>query len=707
MNVWIAYNKLAQEKLKLKTPPFASGGEGSLYHIETKGYEGLVAKIYHPQKRTELRHQKISYLQEHPPKALSQNKEITLVWPQKLLLDEKHQFIGFLMPFVEGEKLEILTLPKLGKRYISSWQQYDFSVDTRRYYRLSMCYKIARAIEQLHDTERYVVIDMKPDNIVIQPNGQIALVDLDSIEVVENGQTLYDAPVATPEYTPPDSYWKNPIVDPTQEEPWDRFGLAVIFYKVLLGIHPFAASTKGAYAEATSLSEKIEQGLFVYNPAIQKYLEVIPAQHEKYQYLPLAIQQLFERCFIIGHTKPFARPSAAEWAQALEEFNNNVHLDNEHLKIPHFALQQLPDQLNLQQLLKIPTVSNLTTKSQIKSKLPLEKKELKEQKLPSDLQNLEQLRSQRFFNFIILLLLIVIAAAISIVMPWYLATLGGIGLYLLFNYNTYRNRKSAERKQTINALLLQQKNYFQELLQTAQNYEERLISLIDKVKENIKNAQQLTLKKALDDRELLQQQLDSFQQFIYEQKRKLRLLQREQRNRYQQAKKHYQQQVAARTTVVNLELPTIRQQILWLQRQKRLDQLSPSTLKHYDSDLETLELLQTQEQIERTDAQYQHQEKIEDLQYSCQKRHQNLIEEIERYHQKVTPEKALQLSELLHEQRQHLQEVERVQYDLQRLEKPLEEQIEAYRHAQKVAALYDKINYGRHLLEMVGLAKPL
>ncbi len=707
MNVWIAYNDLPQEKLTLTTPAFASGGEGSLYHIETEGYETVVAKIYHEHKRTPLREHKIGYLQEHPPKALFKEEGITLVWPQQLLLNEKNQFIGFLMPFVQGEKLEILSLPKLGRRYRDQWQQYDFSVDTRRRNRLTLCYKIARAIEQLHYTERYVVIDMKPDNIVIQPNGHIALVDLDSIEVVENGQTIYDAPVATPEYTPPDSYWKNPEVDPTQEEPWDRFGLAVIFYKVLLGIHPFAASTKGIYAEATSLSEKIEKGLFVHHTALEQYFDVIPAQHEEYQRLPLSIQQLFERCFIAGHTQPFARPSAAEWAQTLEEFNNSATLDGDRLKIPNFALQQLPDQLHLQQLLQVPSVTSFTAQSQLKVALPLEKKDLQGEHLPSDLQNLEQVKSQRFFNFMILLLIVVMAAAVSIAIPWPYAVIGALSLYLLFNYSTFKTRKSAERKQTVKASLDQQKSYFTELLAAAQGYEIRLSELVDTLKSNIEKAQKLSLTAALDDRGLLQQQLDNFQQFINEQKRKLRLLQREQRTQYQQLKEYYQQQVAERTVMVDFNLPTIRQQILWLQRQKRLGQLSPAALQHYSSDLEILESLQTQEQVERADIQHQFQEKIEDLLYRCREHHHRLVEDIERYHQKVPHDKALELKKMLQEQRQHLQELERVQYDLQRLEKPLEEQIEAYRRAQKTAALYNKINYGRHLLEMVGLAKPL
>ena len=707
MNVWIAYNDLPQEQLVLTVPPFASGGEGSLHHIETEGYEGLVAKIYHPQKRTLLRQHKIGYLQKHPPKELVKEAGITLVWPQQLLLNEQNEFIGFLMPFVEGEKLEILSLPKLGKRYRTQWQDYDFAVDVRRHNRMAMCYKIARAIEQLHHTERYVVIDMKPDNIVIQPNGSVALVDLDSIEVVENGETLYDAPVATPEYTPPDSYWENPAIDPTQEEPWDRFGLAVIFYKLLLGIHPFAASTKGTHAEATSLSEKIEQGLFVHNPNVQQYLEVIPAQHEEYQRLPLAIQQLFERCFIEGHTQPFARPSATEWAHALEEFNNSASLDNERLKIPDFALQQLPNQLQLQQLLQVPTVSNITQESQVKVNKPLEKKELAEERLPSDLQDLDQVRLQRFFNFMVLLLITVVAAAVSIALPWQAAAVGGALLYLLFNYGTFKTRKSAERKQTVNALLSQQKIHFQELLFKAQAYEERLLNIVNILKKNIQKAQNLTLEHVLEDRNILQERLEQFQYFIKEQKRKLRLIQREQRQKYQQIKEYYQQQVEKKTTLADLNLPTIRQQILWLQRQKRLGQLSPKALEHYDSNLATLELLQTQEQVERADAQYTYHEKIEDLLYLCQERHKSLMAEVDIYHQKVTPEKAVELKKLLQEQRQRLQEVERVQYDLDRLERPLEEQIEMYRRAQKTAALYDKINYGRHLLEMVGLAKPL
>jgi serine/threonine protein kinase len=387
-----------------------------------------------------------------------------------------------------------------------------------------MCYKIARAIEQLHHTERYVVIDMKPDNIVIQPNGSVALVDLDSIEVVENGETLYDAPVATPEYTPPDSYWENPEVDPTQEEPWDRFGLAVIFYKVLLGIHPFAASTKGIHAEATSLAEKIEQGLFVHHPDMQPYLKVIPAQHEEYQRLPLAVQQLFERCFIEGHSQPFARPSATEWAHVLEEFNNSASLDSERLKIPDFALQQLPNQLQLQQLLQVPSVANITQESQVKVNKPVEKKELAEEHLPSDLQDLDQLRSQRFFNFMVMLLIMVVAAAVSIALPWQAAAVGGVLLYLLFNYGTFKTRKSAERKQTVNALLSQQKIHFQELLFKAQAYEERLLNIVNILKKNIQKAQNLTLEHLLEDRNILQERLEQFQQFIKEQKRKLRLI---------------------------------------------------------------------------------------------------------------------------------------------------------------------------------------
>ena len=252
--------------MTLAKDPFAGGGEANLYAIlEPLALMNYVAKIYHEHKQTEKRHQKINYLVQYSPDELNFDKSghSSIVWVEDLLYDE-HVFVGFIMPFTSGEKLEILCTPKIPRKFRNSWKRFDYKVSEQALdLRLKLCFNICAAIYKVHSMQRYVLVDMKPDNIVIQPNGLVSIVDTDSVEVVENGQSLFDAPVATPEYTPPEHY-RTLDYDPTEKDTWDRFGLGVILYKLLFGIHPFAASSKAPHEHLVSLDDKIKAGLFVF-----------------------------------------------------------------------------------------------------------------------------------------------------------------------------------------------------------------------------------------------------------------------------------------------------------------------------------------------------------------------------------------------------------------------------------------------------------
>lgn len=310
------YLKHNQEKIYLDAKPFAGGGEGNLYHIVKPAiYRKYVAKIYHPHKRNKEREQKIQYLIEHPPIALAENESVGWVWDA--LYDANYEFVGFVMPLAKGKKLELLCLGKLPKQIGSAWQRFDLRREDAVGYRLRICFNLAAAVYQIHATNHYVLVDLKPENIILQPNGLLVIVDTDSVEVVENGKALYPAPVATPEYSPPEFYTQKHRQNDTVEESWDRFGLAVIFYKLLLGIHPFAATAQPPYDHLVSLHEKIEQGLFVHSPSRKKHLKVIPPPHQGFEQLDESLQELFLRCFEDGHHIPDARPSANEWCSAL------------------------------------------------------------------------------------------------------------------------------------------------------------------------------------------------------------------------------------------------------------------------------------------------------------------------------------------------------------------------------------------------------
>lgn len=305
--------------ITLSAKPFAGGGEGNLYKITSpREYRRYVAKLYHPHKLTKKREQKINYLATYAPVQSKENTgaDNSVIWVKDALYDKK-RFVGFIMPYTEGEKLEILCTPKIPKKLRREWARFDFKQSPKALdWRLKLCFNICAAIHQVHKMERYVLVDMKPDNIVIQTNGLVSIVDTDSVEVVESGKSLFDAPVATPEYTPPEHY-KKLDYDPTEREAWDRFGLGVILYKLMFGIHPFAASSGAPYEKLTTLHDKIKHGLFVHHPAKKSSFTIIPPPHKAFYKLDESLQELFFRCFIEGHENPEMRPSAEEWCATI------------------------------------------------------------------------------------------------------------------------------------------------------------------------------------------------------------------------------------------------------------------------------------------------------------------------------------------------------------------------------------------------------
>lgn len=312
--------KYSDTWITIAAKPFAGGGEGNLYVITSpSSLKHYVAKLYHPHKLSPIRAEKINYLAQFPPIYVGENldEHPPVVWVKDALYDGD-KFVGFIMPYTHGEKLEILCTPKIPNKLSYTWGRFDFkNGGTATDLRLKLCFNICAAIHQVHSVDKYVLVDMKPDNIVIQPNGLVSIVDTDSVEVIEEGRSLFDATAATPEYTPPEFYLENLDYDPTANEAWDRFGLGVILYKLLFGIHPFAASSEPPHDDMTGLHDKIKYGLFVHNPTIQKSFTVIPPPHKKFYELDENLQALFLRCFVDGHDNPEARPTAEEWCATI------------------------------------------------------------------------------------------------------------------------------------------------------------------------------------------------------------------------------------------------------------------------------------------------------------------------------------------------------------------------------------------------------
>ena len=312
------YIQAINQAVIIEDNPFASGGEGELFNIlNPSGLSNCVAKIFHPNKRDPEKEAKIGYLLQNPPVFEGVLEEQPIVWVKHILHDIDGIFVGFIMPKATGEKLEILTAPKLPKYLGKEWRRFKLGGDEALRLRLKVCYNLAAALRMVHATGKYVLVDLKPDNVLIKNNGVVSIVDTDSIEVIENGKTLFPATVATPEYTPNEYYTGTKPGQISIDPSWDNFSLAVIYYRLLFGVHPHAATSKSPYDNVNALGDKIKHGLFVHNTNLLEQFTVIPPPHRIFIHLDRDLQKLFLRAFVDGHQDSQLRPSAEEWGQTL------------------------------------------------------------------------------------------------------------------------------------------------------------------------------------------------------------------------------------------------------------------------------------------------------------------------------------------------------------------------------------------------------
>ena len=194
-----------------------------------------------------------------------------------------------------------------------------------------MCLKIARAVRRLH-AAGLAHSDLSYKNVLVDPiSGNACIIDAD--ELVVPGK--YDAGVlGTPDFIAPEVMATRELKlgDPNKKLPsinTDRHALAVLIYMYLLNRHPLRGGKvwdiDPAKDEAISMGEK---ALFIEHPT-DKANRVKPQELDKSQLpqgdptkLPYTIcgpylKKLFDRAFIDGLHNPLARPSAAEWEDAL------------------------------------------------------------------------------------------------------------------------------------------------------------------------------------------------------------------------------------------------------------------------------------------------------------------------------------------------------------------------------------------------------
>lgn len=313
------------ETIEINDTPLGKGGQGAVHNITTSKYSAdYCIKIYI--RDAEKMHKKIEYMVTHPPQII-RDTSFRICWPIALAYNTKKEFVGYMMPlaFPKGHDLTILSVYR--NKPLSQLKRFKDKVEWHNKYeldtsegivnRVKMLCNIAIALHTIHSTGRYVLVDLKPENIDATGAGKVSIMDTDSIQISENGKILYPATAFTPEYFAPEGKELKRLNRPFTLQ-CDYFAAAVCFYQILTGTHPYSGTVlKSPYDNCTEIADCISNGLFAFGEK-QKYIDLPSAFNlqQNFYNLPSTVQGLFKRAFGSQASK---RPTMEEWGRTFHE----------------------------------------------------------------------------------------------------------------------------------------------------------------------------------------------------------------------------------------------------------------------------------------------------------------------------------------------------------------------------------------------------
>jgi hypothetical protein len=301
--------------ITIDTESCGSGGSGDVFKIISPSHlTNQVVKLYHKDRLTKEAENKIRHLVS---KKINQGEHESIVWIKNVVLDNG-KFAGFTMNYADGIGLEqFLNDRWWRKNDTKDWDKFKLENEKGIENRIRLCSNIAIAINIIHKNGNYTITDIKPSNFKVQKNGLVSIIDIDNIEVIENGKILYVAQVITPEYSPPEFHNGLDYKKTSASQNWDRYSLSILFYHILCGIHPFQFVKYKKAGEEYTDAKMIAEGLFLFGNK-SHYLEPAHPQHKSFLNLSNEIKSLFIQCFENGHNKPQLRPSAEDWCRVFD-----------------------------------------------------------------------------------------------------------------------------------------------------------------------------------------------------------------------------------------------------------------------------------------------------------------------------------------------------------------------------------------------------
>lgn len=281
------------------TEELGSGGEGSVY---ATNQSGVVAKVY---KKGRLEQQKYEKLKLMVSKPL---RHEGICYPEQLLFNEHHEFVGYTMPQAQGRELKnFLFIPK---------KVFELrNPDWTREHLAQLSVTILEKLQYLH--ERNIVLgDINPFNILVASPTEVYFVDVDSYQIEG-----FPCPVGTDSYTAPEIQGKN-FGTFLRTMGNEQFAVATLLFSILfLGKLPYS-QTGG-----DTNTKNIQEMEFPYHLKGERP-ENTPKGQWRYIWsnLPRYMKVPFYETFQAGekHATEATRIPVAEWLSVMRRYHNDL-----------------------------------------------------------------------------------------------------------------------------------------------------------------------------------------------------------------------------------------------------------------------------------------------------------------------------------------------------------------------------------------------
>lgn len=326
--------KTANNRIVKLSKRIGRGGEGTVYAVS----QTECAKLYLDAQKAKTMEDKIDFMVKSVPGGFGEHPSFKVCWPSEMLYDIKTgAFVGYLMPMAFEKSISMYAMKvsnfETDEHYQKNFRTiYDRSSEKGFVNRVKVLVNLAAVLKYLHDI-RIRLVDMKPDNILVNKEGAVSIIDTDSFEIPG-----YFSRVISPEYAPPEAY-RNDTHTKEKQKTWDYFSFAIIAYEFLFGIHPFAGSFKSPYDVHEDIASKIRNGLYVHGAKKRYRKKSSASPHDRFEaLLPENIRELFHDTLDIGVEYPAKRASVEKFG---EEFFRWVVHSATHTTVKKKHLERL------------------------------------------------------------------------------------------------------------------------------------------------------------------------------------------------------------------------------------------------------------------------------------------------------------------------------------------------------------------------------